>query len=145
MSAVLTVVRPTPDWVVAWLLFGWPGQIALCVFAAWFAWGAWKAVMRPRLTYISHTALERKDSVYGKALLTVKRQQLLPPFLAKEETWLIDPPHECIREHDGEAVNCGGYGNRKALAACLIGCLKVARARQQETDELLKDEKARVN
>ncbi len=126
--------------MIAWILFGLPGQIAGCVFAAWLAWGVWKAVMRPRLTYISHSPIGDEDRLYAKALLTVKRQQLLPPWLVKEETWLIEPPHGAVREHDGEAVSFAYDGRRKGLATCLIGCLKVARARKQETDELLKDD-----
>lgn len=130
--------------MIAWLLFGLPGQIAAFGFATWLLWGVWKATMRPRLVYVSHTKLD-KDRTFCKSLLTVRRQQLLPPFLVKEETWLIDPPHDCIRENDGEAVNAGCHGHRRALAGCLLGCLKVAEARQKETEELMADQKARAN
>lgn len=131
--------------MIDWLLFGLPGQIALCVFAAWFGWGVWKAVMRPRLVYISHVELK-----HGKGkLLTVKRQQLLPPWLVKEETWLLAPYGKAAtREGDGESVADGGYSHNSrqaGLARALHGVWEVAVARSAETDELLRDEKARAN
>jgi len=112
--------------------------VALAIFAAWFAWGLLRAIKNPRVKYVSHATLS--GNLRGKSLLTVRRQQLLPPWLIREETWLVDD-HGAIREGDGaQALTpdlSAVFVNGGWLFLHLIGCLRVAEAREQETEEVL--------
>lgn len=124
--------------MIAWLMTNWMTQLATVVFAIWFARGVWKATMRPRLTYVSH------QEVKGHGwFLTVRRQQLLPPFLRVEETWhLTSLDHyysTTTRVSDGHVLT-----DRTDLEKSLCRLVAIAKARDAETDELLKQE-ARPN
>lgn len=131
--------------MIAWLMTNWLTQIATVAFAIWFARGVWKATMRPRLTYVSHQEVKGHGT-----LLTVKRQELLPPWRMLEETWLLPGKsyydQTAIRESDGskiwwDRVLTIGSSN---LCHQLYGLHAIKLARDAETDELLKQE-ARPN
>ena len=122
--------------MIGWLLTNWASQIALVVFAAWFLNGLRKAILRPRIAYVMHS------DVKGETLLTVRRQERLPPWRLLEETWLLLPDgrHHCIREGDGKQIqgyNPGGFDSE--LAYQLHGLASVKRVRDQETAEVLKE------
>jgi hypothetical protein len=118
--------------MIAWLLTGPPGQIVALVFAGWFLNGLRKAVMKPRLTYASHQFVPHQGY-----FLTVKRQELLPPWRTLDETWFLDKPSPskkttaCTRESDGWTLpNC-------SLDTVLIHLLLVKLARDAETERLV--------
>lgn len=123
--------------MIAWLMTNWMTQLATIAFATWFARGVWKATMRPRLTYVSHSKVEGHGW-----FLTVRRQHLLPPFMCVEETWHL---HDLsgygttARVSDGHELT-----DRTDLRHSLANLVLAARARDAETDELLKQE-ARPN
>jgi hypothetical protein len=126
--------------VIAWLLSSWIGQLAAVVFAAWFLRGLWKATMRPRLTYIS-SSFARKEHERREYLVSVKRQELLPPWRTLEETWLVviapkGTADWCAREGDGKFLP-----QNDKLSVRLRALVRLAKARESETEELLKAER----
>jgi hypothetical protein len=124
--------------VIAWLLSSWMGQLAFAVFAIWFARGVWKATMRPRLTYVSHSEVKGHGW-----FITVRRQELIPPWRTIEETWLTDSlsvsNSTLTRVGDGKVLYDFG-----PLSRSLLQLIVVARARDAETEQILKPE-ARPN
>jgi hypothetical protein len=126
--------------MLAWLLTSWPSQIAVVVFAVWFLRGLWVATQRPRLKYVSHSDVEHRNW-----LVTVERQQLLPPWTKVTETWLVTEEYDgatAVREGDGYRV---AHRDRVSLARELLGVVCVARARDKETERLTKEESRHAN
>ena len=121
--------------MTAWILsFGW--NWALVPVVAWFIHGVWKALYRPRvklLDYVQVPGTKSRNS-YGdevwEYLVTLNRQQLLPPWRNLQETWLVRA-RDCVREGDGRCES-------DFLAATIRGALSVAIARAKETEELVK-------
>jgi hypothetical protein len=58
--------------------------VSAIAFAIWFLNGLRKAVFKPRVVYVSHQDIPGEGT-----LMTVKRQQLIPPWSQIEETWLL--------------------------------------------------------
>jgi hypothetical protein len=118
--------------MTAWLLsFGW--NWLLVPVAAWFLNGLRKALFVPRVRLLQHT-----KSGPG-FLVTLRRQQLLPPWQNLTETWyVLEAKKDCVREGDGRHEN-GDNANWDSNLALRICCaLRVAKARETETEELLK-------
>lgn len=114
------------------LKFSW--NWLLIPAAVWFLRGLYVVMQRPRIRYVGHSKAHR--SLY---FLTVVRQQRLPPWLATKETWLVDPCGKdiCAREGDGKTE--GGIDYRHSyLGDRLVSCLKIALAREAETEDLCK-------
>lgn len=125
--------------IIAWLMVN-IGSIAVIVFNVWFARGLWVATQRPRIKYIEHSHV--KDRGY---LLTVDRQQLLPPWLlVSRETWLIPERGyggintAPVRESDGARAWDSLNSIESSLAQRLRGALEVAEAREAELAGLCK-------
>jgi hypothetical protein len=98
-------------------------QIGGVVFAVWFLNGLRKAIFKPRITYVSHVVIGNKGY-----FLTVKRQQLLPPWLLVEETWHLDdlgPFPVATRTSDGA---CGG---KEFLRDRLVSTMKMRLLKEQ--------------
>lgn len=70
--------------MIPWLFTNWLSQLAALVAAVWLLNGLRKAVFKPRVTYVSHIPVPGDGY-----MLTVKRQQLLPPWLTVTETWRL--------------------------------------------------------
>ncbi len=115
--------------MISWLLTNWITQILWLLAAIWFANGLRKAVMRPRVTYVTHSEIDGHGT-----LLTVKRQELLPPWRTLEEVWLLEgaPKRACTRELDGLELRY----KHSDLAERLFGLLTVQEARAKETETL---------
>jgi hypothetical protein len=115
------------------LSFGW--NWLLVPVAIWFLNGLRKAFLNPRIKVLTFT------KVPDGYLVNLNRQQLLPPWLMRQETWLVDRYRpSATREGDGRYED--GYENRfpapSGLACNIAGALRVAIAREQETEELSK-------
>ena len=118
--------------MIAWVMTNWMTQLAAVVFACWLARGVVVALWRPRLTYSSHSRVEKKKGDF----LTVKRQQLLPPWLQVQEVWWVpDSRREfcCVRESDGYHAP-----DKSELELQLHGLMQMANTRSAETEELSK-------
>ncbi len=119
--------------MTSWLIsFGW--NWLLVPVAIWFLSRLYAVLLNPRIKYVTHS-----KATGSKYFLTVNRQNRLPPWLNVQETWLVclygsDP---CCREHDGKAER-GIDGIHSFLGDRLIGCLKVAIAREEELERLSK-------
>jgi hypothetical protein len=119
--------------MISWLLTNWLTQI-LCVLAAlWFANGLRKAIMRPRVTHVTHSEVEGHGT-----LLTVKRQELLPPWRTLDETWLLVGRYSATREKDGKSLDGDPFTltGGSHLQQNLHGLLAVQEARAKETETL---------
>jgi hypothetical protein len=128
--------------VIGWLLTSWPGQIAIVLFAAWFLRGLWKATMRPRVKLVSWSRLDRGKYSKSEYLVTVVRNELLPPWRTLEEAWLVGETHRgpcATRESDGRKIE-QGITFPSPLALNLKGLCEVAEAREQETADLIADD-----
>lgn len=123
------------------LSFGWNWLLA--PVAIWFLNGLRKALVNPRLQV--HT-MTKAGKFY---FLDVTRQQLLPPWQQKRETWLLhDHPEygggeqhgQATREGDGRTVPYVASASilSSMLGEALFGALRVAKARDAETEELSK-------
>lgn len=119
--------------MTAWAFaFGW--NWLLIPVAAWFLRGVYVAWTRPRIRLLTASKAGKEG-----VLLTVERQEMLPPWRRLSETWLIgvrrdhwgDRTTVCYREGDGRKAG-------EDLAAHLNGALSVAEARERETEELSK-------
>jgi hypothetical protein len=136
--------------MIPWLLTSWPSQIAIVVFGVWFLNGLRKAMLNPRLRYVSHLRIGKATTdAYGYykdgLLLTVKRQQLLPPWAIVDETWSLEMEHGVYSAtRDGDGVNVRGQ-ERAMLAVELHGVFRVGELRKRETAELTKEESRRAN
>lgn len=129
------------EWAIA---FGW--NWLLVPVLTWFARGVWVAWTRPRLKYRLH------HKVKSGYLLSVTRQELMPPWRALEETYLVPPSQRisfegCVsREADGwvvpREIRNKGYSSeawhQSGYELRLRACLAVALARDEETEELAK-------
>jgi hypothetical protein len=119
--------------MISWLLTNWLTQTLWVLAALWFVNGLRKAILKPRVTYVTHSKVEGHGS-----LLTVRRQQLLPPWLTVEETWLVGAHGNwATRESDGRRLSSAcseddGHG----LLTKLEGLLTVQAARAKETETL---------
>lgn len=125
--------------MTAWSLsFGW--NWLLVPVAIWFLRGVLVALYRPRVRIISFreasvqarptTCFHCIKGAYESFLVDIERQRLLPPWLMCRETWLVTG-NTCIREGDGRSED-------DVLGHKIGGALRVAVARQAETEELLK-------
>lgn len=127
--------------MTAWLLsFGW--NWLLVPVAIWFLNGLRKAFLNPRIKL--HLMTKVKD---GEYFLEVTRQELLPPWRQLRETWLLHAHPNCRNGRDGQATRedgktapyVPGYMTlSSSLGAALFGTLRVAKARDAETEELSK-------
>ncbi len=115
--------------MIAWLITSWPAQVAYAALAAWFLNGLRKAVWRPRLTLVSMSSLGGQ-----RWLMTVRRQQLLPPWGVVDETWLLTGSDAAYCEQTGRTA--GLYDMGGTLLQRLVALRKVASAREEETEEL---------
>ena len=143
--------------MTGWILsFGW--NWALVPVAIWFARGIWVAYLRPELKYLSHTSFTKKvdfisdeerennaryPSLYPKrpggydvsfSLITIKRQELLPPWRLLDETWLLSvaPTGATIAYLEGDGWQHYAIGKK------LSGMMLVVQARAQELEDLSK-------
>lgn len=112
------------------LSFGW--NWLLVPVGIWFLNGARKALLKPRVRYLSHSDVSSRGS-----LVTVERQELLPPWRTLIETYLVRSGHYPVRESDGH-ICCNFDGDTDSLGRRLEGILQVAKFRQIETEELSK-------
>lgn len=117
------------------LSFGW--NWLLIPAAIWFANGLRKALLNPRIKYVSHTPAAK----HGK-LVTLRRQELLPPWRLLDETWLVDEDR-AIRDGDGQTVFPPGRYDAFTLPSEMLflkmrGQLRMIAARDAETEELSK-------
>ena len=123
--------------MISWLLTNWLTQILWLLAGLWFANGLRKAIMRPRVTYVTHSKVDGHG-----VLLTVRRQQLLPPWLTVEETWLLSVGgHFCTRERDGRTIQNSKWSmddSGHGLAPRLFGLLEVQEVRAKELETLSK-------
>lgn len=120
--------------MIAGLLTSWPTQAAIVAFAAWFARGVWCACMRPRLQYVTHTRIGKTSDVFVEVL----RQQRLPPFQQKRETWFVcDAGDFAYREGDGYRVARSDEFN--GLWLRLDGLRRLAFLRDAELDSYVKE------
>lgn len=119
--------------MTGWLFsFGW--NWLLVPTAVWFTRGVYVAWVRPRIKLLSASKAGKEGT-----LLTVQRQEMLPPWRLMSETWLIGSRRDhwgdrttlCYREGDGRVAS-------ESLTAHLNGALAVAEARERETGELAK-------
>jgi hypothetical protein len=128
--------------MTAWALsFGW--NWLLVPVAIWFVNGLRKAALNPRIRLHSFTRA-------GKGhLVEVTRQELLPPWRQLRETWFLHEhpqykanPYDgqATREGDGRTCSCvpGYMSLSSCLGEALFGALRVAKARDAETEELAK-------
>lgn len=122
--------------MTAWLL---TNPISyLCYLAAflWFANGLRKAVFKPRVTYVSHQEVSG-----GGYLLTVKRQQLLPPWLAVQETWLLTSLSRALgrafRESDGKVLEYTDLNTK--LQGNLIALVEFRLIREKADSQAIAD------
>jgi hypothetical protein len=114
--------------------------VGAAIFAIWFLRGVWVATARPRLQVVTHHKLAS-----GGRLLTVRRQQLLPPWLVKEETWML-LHNPCggydftATRGDGVVVQWDRHLSALPWSLCrsLHAACDVAEARAAETEELSK-------
>ncbi len=88
-------------------------KIAFGIFAVWFVRGVLVALYRPRIEKVRWVLIE-DEKEEGKetksfAFLTVRRQQLLPPWLRVEEVWFVPCKWDAdpVREHDGWRLSSG--------------------------------------
>lgn len=126
--------------MIAWLLLtNWASQIAWVIFGAWFLNGLRKAIMRPRVTYVAHVAVNDHGT-----LVTVRRQELIPPWRTLDEVWLLGVyggGKSAIRESDGKCLMDGDRDDiGSPLARRLHALVRVQKARAKETENVLKDE-----
>lgn len=112
----------------------------LLPLAVWFARGLWVATQRPLLKLVSVS----KVSDTAK-LVTVKRQQLAPPWMLLDEVYLLrqkirDPRYKYLEEYLEPAAFRESDGSKadKDLTLCLVGLCAVQEAREAETEELSK-------
>jgi hypothetical protein len=119
--------------VTAWLLsFGW--NWVLIPAAAWFARGVYIAWTRPWLKCVSVSKLKG-----DRALVTVMRQERLPPWRRIEETWYVGTRQDMWGDRTARAHREGdGVAASTELSAAISGIVLVAIAREQETEELAK-------
>ena len=109
-------------------LFGLGWNWLLFPALAWVLRGAWRAWQRPHLTYRSHAVIPTHGT-----LLTVARQERLPLWRTREETWLLSGS-SAARESDGVLA-------KEALQRQLRALLRVVDARATEI-AILSDENA---
>jgi hypothetical protein len=118
-----------------WLIVNfWPW--VLVPVAIWLLRGLWVATQRPRVWYLHHSKAGR----LGR-LVTVRRQQLLPPWLQVTETWFVPNDGTFMkREGDGKAAMTRVYGHdyESELGSLIRGALTVGEARAAELEELAK-------
>jgi hypothetical protein len=119
------------EWAVS---FGW--NWLLVPFLVWFVRGVCVAYLRPRLKYRLHS---KTKSGY---LLSVTRQELLPPWRALDETYLVPEIETISREGDGWVPPRDTYHPNdprfwSAYEKRIRGCLAAAIARDEETDDLV--------
>jgi hypothetical protein len=121
--------------MISWLLTNWITQSLWLLAAIWFANGLRKAVMRPRVTYVTHSNLQGHGT-----LLTVKRQELLPPWRTLDETWLLVSSRDnktATRESDGKSLEDGWLDTiGSPLTRRFHALVAVHEARAKETETL---------
>lgn len=125
--------------MIPYLLASWFGQLAMALFGLWFLNGLRKAIWKPRVTYVSHRAVPKAGT-----LLTVKRQQLMPPWMLVEETWLLDRGihyNHATRESDGRSISDNSNGSiwDYTLVDSLSGVLVMRLAREAADKVIVAD------
>jgi hypothetical protein len=118
----------------------WVGECLAAIGAFWFSYGLYCALLERRVAYVDHTELSA-----GRALVTINRQRLLPPWRNQIESWLVYPDGKAARrESDGltleaEQRRSGARGYHEwspELLQRIHAVLTVARARKEETEKL---------
>ncbi len=117
--------------MTSWIFsFGW--NWLLGPVAIWFLNGLRKAVLKPRVRYLSHSI------VGSDALVTIERQELLPPWRTLVESYLVRPGHHPCRESDGHTCKSIMDNDTTGLGERIEAVLMVAKVRTKETEELSK-------
>jgi hypothetical protein len=116
--------------VIGWLVFGWPGQVALVVFTAWFLNGLRKVFFKPRLVYVEH------QRVTEGSIVSVRRQELWPPWRVLDERWLVNSSQGSSRLGDGAFVS-----TRHDLCRALVALIIAHDAEQELTERLGHEDK----
>ena len=138
--------------MIAWILSNSLSQLLWLALGLYAVNGVRKALFKPRLRVISFSKTKAGEFV------ETERQQLLPPWLTIKETWMAEPNQtyrhdystykftDYLRESDGVAMSSGRFkliGHPLSLQ--LTAALSVKKAREAETDELLKEERKAAN
>lgn len=118
---------------MTWLLTH-AATIGAVALLAWLANGLRKALFKPWLQYVSHNAVPSKNGWF----LTLKRQQLLPPWACVDEVWWVP---QNIKTHYARRVLDGQEAWSESLESRLAALINIAECRKAETEELLKEEK----
>lgn len=137
--------------VIWWFFTNYGTQLIYLGVGLWFANGLRKAIFKSRVRVISFS--KTKAGLF----VETERQQLLPPWLTFKETWMAHPNQaytrgydryqftDYIREPDGVAMSdwrFKPFGH--PLSNQLTSALNVKKARDDETEELLKEESRRA-
>jgi hypothetical protein len=109
-------------------MLSWATMVAAAVAAVWFLRGLWVATQRPRLSYRSH------ELTTAGVFITVDRQQLLPPWLNRRETWLLIGD-SAYREN--EARTEGKYDQESGIYDGLCAIRETIKAREELLKEAL--------
>lgn len=110
----------------------------------WFALGLRRALRNPRIQYVDHS------EVGNNHLITIRRQEWLPPWRNLTETWHVinySYHYDTILTREGDGLI---YSNASVLDFGLFhrirGALRVGIARRKETEGMLREEpRARAN
>lgn len=125
--------------IIWWFFTNYGMQLVYIGAGLWFANGVRKAIWRPRFKLFSYSATK------AGTFVEIERQELLPPWRALKETWMR---HE-FKDRYGQTEF---YYSRESDGGTLDDrhdrtierMLKARQAREKETEELLKEERAQA-
>jgi hypothetical protein len=123
--------------IIWWFFTNYGMQLLYLGGGLWLLNGLRKAVFKPRLQYVSHQAIKGDGH-----MVTLKRQQLLPPWMTVEETWHVPyiGPVTDITRQDGKALNyMNTIGTAETLRAGIVGLLKMRLLKEKSDKQAIKD------
>lgn len=126
--------------IIWWFFTNWIAQVVYLLAGLWFLNGLRKVFFKPRIKIVSFTRTKAGEFV------DVERQQLAPPWLTLKEVWWRGETYDdFVRETDGLPGDAARFGPDVDLSKMIASALRVKKAREIETEELLKEEARRAN
>lgn len=111
------------------IAFGW--KWLLVPVGIWLLNGLRKALLHPWIRF-----LDFSETSLG-VLVTVVRQEHLPPWRQLTETYLLPPEKDAFVTREVDGYVCSYEGKHSALGRRLRAAFRVAKARKMETDGLV--------